>query len=96
VSVTYFTAVSNELLSDLRSGGQLPAVLRLKREVGPIVSQYGEGMTLVEFEDDEAPPELAGRTVTPTILSYYDEQGVQTHTAVTRRDLDSTGWQVVP
>jgi hypothetical protein len=95
VSVAYFTAVSNELLTDLRSGGQLPAVLRLKREVGPIVSQYG-GMTLVEFEDDEAPPELAGRTVTPTILSHYDEQGVQTHTTITRRDLDSTDWQVAP
>lgn len=91
----YFTAVSNELLPELRSGERLPAGLRLCREVGPILSPY-QGMTLVEFEDRGAPASLAGRTVTPTLRAHFDEQGRQTHTTVIRRELDSTDWQVVP
>jgi len=91
--VAYFTAVSNELLPALRSGEEMPACLRLKREVAPIVSPYG-GMTLVEFEDDDAPAELAGRTVTPTIQSHYDERGDRTHNTVLGRDIDTTEWQL--
>lgn len=91
----YFTAVSNELLPALRSGEHVPATLRLKREVGPILSPYPDVMTLVEFDDDEAPAELSGRTVTPTFESHYDA-GVLTHITVQSRHLDATPWQVVP
>jgi hypothetical protein len=91
---TYFTAVSNGLLPDLRTGERMPAGFRLKREVGPIVSPH-PAMTLVEFEDDEAPAELTGRTVTPTFKSHYNEQGELTHTTVESRDLDSSDWQVI-
>ena len=92
---TYFTAAANDLLPALRSGENMPAALRLKREVGPILSPFG-GMTLVEFEDDDAPPELAGRTVTPSIQAHYDDEGKLTHTTVMSRDLDSTEWQILP
>jgi hypothetical protein len=92
---TYFTAVSNDLLPDLRQPDpqRMPAGLRLKREVGPIVSPHG-GMTLVEFEDDGAPADLAGRTVTPVMLAHYDEGGAQTYVSVVRRDLDMTRYQI--
>lgn len=92
---TYLTAVSNDLLPDLRSGERMPATLRLRREVGPIL-QPGAGMTLVEFEDDDAPAELAGRVVTPTIQAHYNDDGEFTHTTVLSRDLDPTQWQVAP
>lgn len=90
---SYFTAVSNELLADFRTD-LMPDGFRLKREVGRILSPHA-GMTLVEFEDDEAPPELDGRTVTPTFQSHYDG-GTRTHTTITARDVDPTPWQVVP
>lgn len=92
----YFTAVSNELLPALRSGENMPACLRVKREVGPILAPDPGAWTLVEFEDDEAPPELAGRTVTPTIQATFADHGEMTHTTVMSRDLDTTHWQVVP
>ena len=91
----YFTAVSNDLLSDLHSSERMPAGFRLKRVVGPILSPYA-GMTLVEFDDDDAPAELAGRTVTPAIQAHYDDHGDEIHTTVMSRDLDTTPWQVVP
>jgi len=92
---TYYTAVSNELLPELRSGERMPAALRLKREVGPIVSPSPcSGMTLVEFEDDDAPTELTYYTVTPSLQAHYDDEGKLTHTTVVARDKDSTDWRV--
>lgn len=90
----YFTAVSDELLPELHSSELLPSGWRLKREVGPILSPH-QGMTLVEVEDDDAPPELAGRTVTPVFQSHYYD-GLPTRTTIQSRDLDTTPWQVVP
>lgn len=92
---SYFTAVSNELLADFRTE-LMPDGFRLKREVGRILSPHA-GMTLVEFEDDEAPVGLSGKTVTPTIRQHYDsETGKPTHTTIIARDVDPTPWQVVP
>lgn len=83
----YFTAVSNDLLSVLRAGKGMPACLRLRREIGPVLSPVPRpGWTLVEFEDDEAPPEMAGRMVTPTIRGT--RVGGLLHTTVVSRDVE--------
>lgn len=59
----YFTKVADEMMPLVRDGERLPSCLRLVREVRP----DGPGVTLVEFEDDEAPDWLSGRTVEPII-----------------------------
>jgi hypothetical protein len=82
---TYFTTVADDLLGELRSGDTLPARLRLVREVGAV----GSGRTLVEFDDDDAPVELSGRTVTPFFQVHYDDRGHRTHSTVLRRKVDS-------
>ena len=61
-----FTKVADELLPELRSD-LMPAELHLIAEIGP----SDPGMTLVEFEDDEAPAELAGCTVCPVVQAEY-------------------------
>jgi hypothetical protein len=91
----YYTAVANDLLPAIRSGERMPAALHLKREIGPIVAPFSGQMTLVEFEDDEAPAELMYRTVTPTIQAHYDGNRL-THTTIVGRDVDSTEWRVAP
>ena len=77
----YFTKVADELLPVLRSGDNMPRGLRLLAEV----ERAGPGYTLVEFEDDDAPANLEGAEVTPTISVEYDKRGHVAHRWVSGR-----------
>lgn len=89
--VRYFTMVNNELLAQFptaQKDGRWPACLTLVREVGPVDAHT----TLVEFEDTEAPPELAGLTVTPTLQSHYEhptQDGGPSRVTIISREVES-------
>lgn len=58
----YFTQVSNDLLVELLAGSCEPAGLRVVREV-----RRDPQWTVVEFEDDGAPPEMEGQHISPSV-----------------------------
>lgn len=60
----YFTKVSDVLLPGIRKGDRMPSCLRLVREL-----DRGDGWTMVEFEDDEAPADMEGCEVSPVLSS---------------------------
>jgi hypothetical protein len=70
----YRTLVSDDLMAAIEADDrQLPAGFRLVGRVDYTPTNLDRalgwppaGMQLVEFDDDDAPPELAGHVVTPT------------------------------
>lgn len=67
----YFTKVSDEVLDVIRDPDNLPRGLRLLGEI----ERAQPGWTLVEFEDDDAPPEMEGAEVEPTISVEHYKDG---------------------
>lgn len=80
----YYSHVSNDVLPELRSE-LMPAGLRLVAEVRP--GDYPH-TTLVEVEDDDAPADLAGCTVSPTISAEY-RNGKVIRTWVSERTVEA-------
>jgi len=84
MAVRYYVVVANELLPAIRENHphHVPECMRFVQEIGP----GDPGTTLVEFDDDNAPAELAGRMVQPWFQSHYDGRGNITHVTVLSRE----------
>lgn len=80
----YFTRVADEMLPVICDGASLPDGLRLRR----MVDGLGDGYTLVEFEDDNAPAWTQGRRVTLSITADYDDHGDVVSSRITNYEPD--------
>lgn len=68
----YYTRVAMELFDD-RENRPPVAGFRFVRDLGPA----GDRTRLIEFEDDDAPAELAGHVVTPTLTQIREDGRLQ-------------------
>jgi hypothetical protein len=83
----YLVEISDDLLIEIRSGREmLPDGFRVG-EVLRTTGITGHGSSVVEVEDDGAPPELEGKLLCPTFRAHYAEDNSVERVEITSREI---------
>jgi hypothetical protein len=83
----YLVEISDDLLIEIRSGREmLPDGFRVGEVLGT-GGITGLGTSMVEVEDDGAPPELEGKLVSPTFQAHYAEDNAVERVEIVSREI---------